>query len=542
MAKQGATKEQILKLIFGGMNNLSDISKALSLAPSTVSKHLHDLEEVGAIEQEENEHLKKWKYYRIRQQPDESQIRELVSHSRDGGFRSSRNVFIGAAIIMALLVISGIGYAALNPAQKTASVGISITDPPKVPYGTQALYVNYSSLSVQTSHNGRARWVPINTSGRIDLMGLINYSEFIGNVSVVDGASITGIRLNISSADITINNQTYPAQILQPQIFASIQNNTKINGTSSMLVDFSPVVTKLYSNGSTEYILMPAIRAVFIGGGNEIPAIPEGSEGTRKSQLPDWYMGLFSNPANVVNFGGAGIEHNGNLTTVNFTITNSGKANISIFGAIIYIANSSQPENTGPGNSTDGICPKRQDIMTHMQMIKGDQIQQQGNQNIAYYNMAAGNELYVQSGSNISLNATRMFYGFGCNGTYALRINLNKSVNTITIVHLGGVMQVQPTWMRGIFMPAPGTGIGFLVFANGTLAYPQMAVRQAEGSVAKPISTGYVMAPGDTRTFAYSGNLGIHERRLLQQSTANESYHIIVATSLGPIQSNVTVN
>ena len=65
MAKQGSTKDKILKLISEGDNNLSAISERLDLAPSTVSKHLQDLEISGAIVQKDNPHVKKWKYYQL---------------------------------------------------------------------------------------------------------------------------------------------------------------------------------------------------------------------------------------------------------------------------------------------------------------------------------------------------------------------------------------------------------------------------------------------------------------------------------------------
>src|SRR5271157_5477391 len=65
MSRQGSTKEKILKLISEGSDNLSEISKRLDLAPSTVSKHIHDLESSKAIEQKSNPHVKKWKYYKL---------------------------------------------------------------------------------------------------------------------------------------------------------------------------------------------------------------------------------------------------------------------------------------------------------------------------------------------------------------------------------------------------------------------------------------------------------------------------------------------
>ena len=65
MSSQGNTKGKILKLIARGDNTLTLISRRLGLAPSTVSKHLHDMELSGEISQQENSHVKKWKYYRI---------------------------------------------------------------------------------------------------------------------------------------------------------------------------------------------------------------------------------------------------------------------------------------------------------------------------------------------------------------------------------------------------------------------------------------------------------------------------------------------
>lgn len=44
---------------------ITDISRELDLAPSTVSQHITELRSMGAIEQVENYHVRKWKYYRV---------------------------------------------------------------------------------------------------------------------------------------------------------------------------------------------------------------------------------------------------------------------------------------------------------------------------------------------------------------------------------------------------------------------------------------------------------------------------------------------
>lgn len=57
------TKRKILKLLSGRSKTLTEISRELELAPSTVSQHLAELKLKGAILHVENTHVRKWKYY-----------------------------------------------------------------------------------------------------------------------------------------------------------------------------------------------------------------------------------------------------------------------------------------------------------------------------------------------------------------------------------------------------------------------------------------------------------------------------------------------
>jgi predicted transcriptional regulator len=62
------TKIGIIRLLSSKPKTLTQISKEIDLAPSTVSQHLQDLLDIGAIEPIENEHIRKWKYYRVTQE------------------------------------------------------------------------------------------------------------------------------------------------------------------------------------------------------------------------------------------------------------------------------------------------------------------------------------------------------------------------------------------------------------------------------------------------------------------------------------------
>ena len=59
------TKGKILEMLSVKSKTLTDISRELGLAPSTVSQHLAELQSAGAIERVDNPHIRKWKYYTL---------------------------------------------------------------------------------------------------------------------------------------------------------------------------------------------------------------------------------------------------------------------------------------------------------------------------------------------------------------------------------------------------------------------------------------------------------------------------------------------
>lgn len=63
MGKCNETKTVILGLLEKRPKTLTELSRELGLAPSTISQHLKELVWMGAAKRIENEHVKKWKYY-----------------------------------------------------------------------------------------------------------------------------------------------------------------------------------------------------------------------------------------------------------------------------------------------------------------------------------------------------------------------------------------------------------------------------------------------------------------------------------------------
>lgn len=108
MSKIGYTKSRIIDLISKGNRTLTDISATLKLHPATVSQHLQELREMGAITAVKNDHIKKWKYYQLNPEFDSSRFDEVQKRSY------SRSILSMMAVLAILGLLSAIAGVALG--------------------------------------------------------------------------------------------------------------------------------------------------------------------------------------------------------------------------------------------------------------------------------------------------------------------------------------------------------------------------------------------------------------------------------------------
>ncbi|HUB92586.1 MAG TPA: ArsR family transcriptional regulator [Candidatus Saccharimonadales bacterium] len=263
MTRNGSTKGKIIKMIAQKQKTLSDISRELDLAPSTVSQHLQELREMGAVSEVENEHIKKWKYYKLNPDFNYAAL-GMGDEMRDSSFRGKmpgRVFFYAIAIVLAAVAAYFLVYGGGN-VQSSSFVPIRLTDPPIVPNDTQALYINYSSVAIQTVGNAGSDWILSNASGSVNLMSLVNVSQVIAGAEVAHNSRIDAIRFNVSSADITINGTEYAVVVPSSQVSAAVSGDRNVNASSEVLVDLSPTVIATYINGSTEFVMFPSVKAI----------------------------------------------------------------------------------------------------------------------------------------------------------------------------------------------------------------------------------------------------------------------------------------
>lgn len=256
-SKIGHTKRKILRIISLGNKTPSDISRELDLNPSTVSQHIQELKDIGAIEEVKNEHFRKWKYFRLNSDFDISSFAPVrddmeVKIVRNRALIASLGI-AGLIAVIAYVLFAGRG--AEIPSYNL--VQVAITDPPSVPQGTQALYVNYSSISIHAVINGTPEWIYTNASGTVNLMSLVNFSETIARLYVPKNSTIDEVQLNLSSAYIILNGTRYNLILRDSQITSVVSGNQSSSPALEILLDLAPTVIPMYINGVTVFVMVP---------------------------------------------------------------------------------------------------------------------------------------------------------------------------------------------------------------------------------------------------------------------------------------------
>ncbi|MDE1860963.1 MAG: DUF4382 domain-containing protein [Candidatus Micrarchaeota archaeon] len=177
-----------------------------------------------------------------------------------------------AGVIVLIMILALIYFLFSNPQSAglqngMTNVAVQMTDPPKVPQGTQHLVVSYSSVEVHSSGAGnQSGWVQATGSGTVDLMALTNASETIANADVAANSTINLIRFNITSAQITINGTTYNVSSPNNKINVAVTGSQKLGANSAVLIDFQPTVNAHATGNSnaTAYVLAPAASAIVV--------------------------------------------------------------------------------------------------------------------------------------------------------------------------------------------------------------------------------------------------------------------------------------
>ncbi|HUB92771.1 MAG TPA: winged helix-turn-helix domain-containing protein [Candidatus Saccharimonadales bacterium] len=588
MSKTWDTKRRIIKLLLKGNMTLTEISAELGLAPSTVSKHIEELNRIGAISLVDNPYIKKWKYYRAN--PEFSPEAVL----REGGLlrqRLPQVVAVGLAVLVGIFLIYG--FASHSGAQaRQKVVSIELTDPPQVPAGTQALIVSYSSIKAHVlgEDGGNSSWISVVGNGTLNLMGLVNTSTIIANVVIPENDSVDMVNFSVNSARIIINGTNFSVVSPETEITAGIEGNESLNGGSGFLIDLSPTVLTVFTNDSTLFFMLPSVKAVLVGSrtGNVVGSTTSLND-TEKARLNMIGPNISIDSAELMPYG--------KNTTFYVTVKNNGNSSIDIRNIVLrgnFTALVIPDLGVSAQSSTDALpkAPLQVENTPDIGQVSGilgggsgasggggggntgngdgdggsTSIGSAGTGAVSAVIGGASDMLNGTTGSNTTANASVLSRLSIRNLTEAANVTIgaNASANVdrqhagitnITtnvgagigsIVSISGI-QIEQGGFSGNLSSIPKVSslvrigvaarslktLDFLVTSNGTLILPT-----GEGDVR---GSGYLLTSGDSATFTFSGEMVIGDGQIVMSTVQGSAYNVTVVGNQGvSVSTNVT--
>ena len=247
-----------------------------------------------------------------------------------------------AAVLVAIVVIGIVLYTnptSLTPSQSSATTSflVMLTDPPIVPTGTTMLNLTYTDVSLHLAYsNGTDVWLPINASGTVNLLSLVNFSQTIASTTVPNGTTVEGVEFDIASVEAEVNGTLYPVTTLSSTLVMSIANSQVNQTLSGVLVDFNPTLVQIQatdSNGNLVdyYVLVPSATALVVTSLSreqiKVGTIVELGQNDREKLVR--VVEEFSNNLTIVS---ASLSVNGNVTSLSVTLMNNGNVTFRILG------------------------------------------------------------------------------------------------------------------------------------------------------------------------------------------------------------------
>ncbi len=257
-----------------------------------------------------------------------------MSLKRQTAIYSIAAVLIGVIIILGSIIFGPLGTLSPQPTPPgspgTVPLLIQLTDPPNVPVGTQWLNLTYGGLEVYLVGAGtRPGWVQTNSTGTVNLLGLVNISKTIEITQVPNGSSISQLRFDMVSVQINVNGSAYDVTTTNNKLVVPIVTVAKLENLSSILLELSPTVTEITTGNLTApvFVLIPSATAV-VRQGSDVNQ----SQSTlgAQSHLTSSDRALLEGANGNASVLSTGLSVGGNRTIFRITIKNTGNVSVAI--------------------------------------------------------------------------------------------------------------------------------------------------------------------------------------------------------------------
>jgi DNA-binding transcriptional ArsR family regulator len=261
MSKAGDTKRRILEMLKRKSMTMTDISRTLGLAPSTVTQHLQEMENAGAIRLVRS---RKLKYYELNEYPSVKVMQPAANNMK--------RIAIPIAVI-ALIAVFGFAYYASSSSTPYASAQqvyvapgsnvpsgstvFTVSDTPTF-YNITGLFITIENVSIHSSTTGKWYNIPLQTSS-FNLIQLKNISSILSSVKLSNG-TYNELVFHISKVEATVNgtNQSVFLPTNSLRILGSF--NISNNGTTNWInIDFD-LQHSLHITQNGSIIMLPVLN------------------------------------------------------------------------------------------------------------------------------------------------------------------------------------------------------------------------------------------------------------------------------------------
>ena len=252
-----------------------------------------------------------------------------------------------AAVIAATFIIAVSLFANLPnitpeiPTVEGATLAVLLTDPPTVPAGTTQLNLTYSDFLLHVIYpNETDAWLPVGTSGTVNLFSLVNMTTTIASVTIPMNSTVDKVQFSIANVTAVINAQTYNVTSLSDTFVVKVANGAVNKTLSGVLIDFNPTLVQIQATDENDtieyyYVLVPSANAIIVNDITKehvkvgtIIQIGENNKVTLVRVKED-----FSKNLTIVS---ATLTVNDNSTGLSVTLKNDGDVTFRIFGLTLH--------------------------------------------------------------------------------------------------------------------------------------------------------------------------------------------------------------
>jgi len=166
-----------------------------------------------------------------------------------------------------------------------------MTDPPTIPTGVTAVYINYSDVGVHVSNAGnQTGWTDLQSSGEINLLSVINSTQTIAATNITSGV-FNALRFNVTSSVVTFQGENYTADLVYQEhtLFVPIAGGITVSGgkTSAAVIEMTPTVLLLGNTTNPTFAFIPAAKGYTLSAQSISPHPHKGDRDDDNGRISD---------------------------------------------------------------------------------------------------------------------------------------------------------------------------------------------------------------------------------------------------------------